>query len=108
MKKWGEGDAPGSASAIPEEGPASVIQQSKKDGDTKKAMEEMEAKLKDFKGAQKEKQMKVVGRMLEENNRMEFEARHGPSPWSQAPAPLLHQVPRVIAAVVTERGQPPL
>jgi hypothetical protein len=45
-----------------------VIQQSKKDGDTKKAMEEMEAKLREFRGDQKEKQMKVMGRMLEANN----------------------------------------
>ncbi|CAK0823429.1 unnamed protein product, partial [Prorocentrum cordatum] len=45
-----------------------VIQLSKKEGDTKKAMEEMEARMRDFQGEQKARQMRFVGRMLEENS----------------------------------------
>jgi hypothetical protein len=45
-----------------------VVQQTKKDGDTKAELEKMQARMKDFKDDAKARQMKVMGRMSEGND----------------------------------------
>lgn len=45
-----------------------VVKGIKKDGDTKAEVDKMKEQMKDFKGAAKDRQMKVMGRMMEEND----------------------------------------